>query len=122
MKTDPSTAGEARPSTGEITRLLVDWSRGDGEALNRLMPLVYGELRGLAAHHLRRERPGHTLGVTALVHEAYLRLIDQDRVEWRDRAHFFGIAARMIRRILVDHARSHLYAKRGSGRRALSLD
>jgi RNA polymerase sigma factor (TIGR02999 family) len=96
----------------EVTALLRDWSGGDRTALERLMPLVYGELRRLAASYLRAERPDHTLQPTALVHEAYLRLIDQRGVNWQNRAHFFGIAAQMMRRILVDHARRRQAAKR----------
>jgi RNA polymerase sigma factor (TIGR02999 family) len=104
----------------EITRLLVAWSGGDEKALDKLMPLVYGRLRRLAASYLRRERPDHTLQTSALVNEAYLRLIAQDQVTWRDRAHFFALAAQMMRRILVDHARRHSYAKRGGPARNLS--
>lgn len=106
----------------DVTQLLVNWSRGDRAALEQLTPLVYGELRRLASRYLRRERPGHTLQSTALVHEAYLRLIDQRSVHWQNRAHFFGIAARLIRRILVDHARSHHAQKRGADAPMLSLD
>jgi RNA polymerase sigma factor (TIGR02999 family) len=105
-----------------VTELLVSWSNGDQQALDRLTPLVYGELRRLAARYLRRERSDHTLQSTALVHEAYLRLIDQKHVRWQNRAHFFGVAAQMIRRILVDHARGKQAAKRGSGGWKLSLD
>jgi len=100
------------PAHGDVTALLRDWSGGDPRALERLMPLVYGELRKLAASYLRRERSDHTLQPTALVHEAYLRLVDQRGVDWHNRAHFFGIAARMMRRILVDHARRRQAAKR----------
>jgi RNA polymerase sigma factor (TIGR02999 family) len=96
----------------EVTALLKDWSGGDRAALERLMPLVYSELRKLAASYLRVERRDHTLQPTALVHEAYLRLVDQRSVNWRNRAHFFGIAAQMMRRILVDHARRRQAAKR----------
>ncbi|HEY1253043.1 MAG TPA: sigma-70 family RNA polymerase sigma factor [Thermoanaerobaculia bacterium] len=96
----------------EVTALLRDWSGGDRAALERLMPLVYAELRKLAASYLRNERPDHTLQPTALVHEAYLRLVDQRGVNWQNRAHFFGIAAQMMRRILVDHARRRQAAKR----------
>lgn len=103
-------------SPSDATRLLLDWSGGDRSALERLMPLVYDELRALASRSLRNERSGHTLQGTALVHEAYLRLVDQRRVQWRDRAHFFGVAARLMRRILVDHARRHGAAKRGRGK------
>lgn len=100
----------------------MDWSNGDRSALEALMPLVYDELHRLASRYLCRERPGHTLQSTALVHEAYLRLIDQREVRWQNRSHFFGVAAQMIRRILVDHARSHQAAKRGAGAVKLSLD
>jgi RNA polymerase sigma factor (TIGR02999 family) len=95
-----------------VTGLLRRWEEGDKEALEELMPLVYGELRRLAAHYLRIERSGHTLQPTALVHEAYLRLVDQRRVAWQNRAHFFGIAAQMMRRVLVDHARRRAAGKR----------
>lgn len=100
----------------------MDWSNGDQSALERLTPLVYTELRRLAARYLRRERTGHTLQSTALVHEAYLRLIDQNRVQWQNRAHFFGVAAQLIRRILVDHARNRNAHKRGAGAVKLALD
>ena len=106
----------------EVTQLLIDWSNGDQNAFENLLPLVYSELRRLAARHLARERRNHTLQSTAVVHEAYLRLIDQSRVQWKNRAQFFGVASQMIRRILVDHARSHQAAKRGSGAIKLSLD
>ena len=106
----------------DVTSLLVDWSKGDRRALEELMPLVYGELRRLAGAHLRRERPSNTLQSTALVHEAFLRLINQRGVNWRNRAHFFGIAAQMIRRILVDHARAGHAAKRGAGGVRLEIE
>jgi RNA polymerase sigma factor (TIGR02999 family) len=106
----------------EVTQLLVNWSRGDKAALEQLMPLVYGELRRLASAYLRRERPNHTLQSTALVHEAFMRLVNQRDVEWRSRAHFYGIAAQMIRRILVDYARSQHAEKRGAGAVKLELD
>jgi len=106
----------------DITQLLIDWNTGNRQALDELLPLVYDELRRVAAAHLRRERPGHTLQGTALVHEAYMRLIDQTRIQWQNRAHFMGVAAQMIRRILVDHARAKHSAKRGAGAIALSLD
>lgn len=96
-----------------VTQLLVDWGNGDKTALERLMPLVYSELRRLATNYLRRERPGHTLQPTALVNEAYLKLIDQKNAKWQNRAQFFGISAQLMRRILVDHARQHQAAKRG---------
>jgi RNA polymerase sigma-70 factor, ECF subfamily len=96
-----------------VTQLLVDWSKGDQQALDRLMPLVYSELRRQAGNYLRRERQGHTLQPTALVNEAYLKLIDQKNVKWQNRAHFFGVSAQLMRRILVDHARAHQADKRG---------
>lgn len=106
----------------EVTRLLARWSGGDREALDALTPLVYNELRRLAKSYLRRERPDHTLEGTALVHEAYLRLIDQRHIEWRNRNQFFALAAEQIRRILVDHARARIAAKRGGSNFKLSLD
>jgi RNA polymerase sigma factor (TIGR02999 family) len=106
----------------EITALLQAWSHGDLDARNRLMPLVYRELRRCAAGQLRRERRGHTLQPTALVHESYLRLIDQRRVAWRSRAHFFAAAAEVMRRILVDRARAHKAAKRSGLRSRVALD
>jgi RNA polymerase sigma factor (TIGR02999 family) len=109
------------PHTQEVTQLLVKLSAGDRSALDDLLPLVYDELRRLADRYLRRERSDHTLQATALVNEAYLRLVDQN-VPWQNRAHFFGVAAEMMRRILVDHARSHQAQKRGSGGIKLSLD
>ncbi len=110
------------PSPHEITRLLIDWSHGSQDALDDLFPLVYEELRRLAHHYMTREHPGHTLQTTAVVHEAYLRLIDQKHVQWQNRAHFFAIAAQMMRRILITHAQSHAYAKRGGGAPKVSLD
>jgi RNA polymerase sigma factor (TIGR02999 family) len=105
-----------------VTELLQQWSRGREEALERLLPEIYAELRGLAASYLRGERRDHTLQPTALVHEAYLRLVDQRAVHWQNRAHFFGIAAQAMRRILVDHARARGADKRGSGQRPVPLD
>jgi RNA polymerase sigma factor (TIGR02999 family) len=104
-----------RSSEG-ITELLIDWGKGDQAALEKLMPLVYNELRRLASNYLRRERANHTLQPTALVNEAYLRLIDQRNAKWQNRAHFFGISAQLMRRILVDHARQHQAAKRGGSK------
>lgn len=104
-----------------VTQLLARWTGGDKQALEDLLPLVYDELRRLARRYLQQERPGHTLQSTALVHEAYLRLVDQN-VSWQNRAHFFGIAAQMMRRILVDHARSRSAAKRGDGACRVTLD
>ncbi|MDQ3258016.1 MAG: ECF-type sigma factor, partial [Acidobacteriota bacterium] len=92
----------AQPSPHEVTQLLLDWSNGDQLALDRLMPLVYDELRRLAHHYMSRERPGHTLQTTALVNEAYLRLVNQKNVHWENRAQFFGLAAKLMRHILVD--------------------
>jgi RNA polymerase sigma factor (TIGR02999 family) len=109
-------------SAQDVTQLLQDWSQGNRAALELLTPIVYDELRRLAQYYMGRENAGHTLQATALVHEAYIRLIDQRRMQWQNRAHFFGIAAQMIRRILVDHARATRAAKRGSGVVALSLD
>ena len=106
----------------EVTRLLQQWSVGRQDALEELLPAIYDELRRLATAYLRRERPDHTLQATALVHEAFLKLVDQRSVQWQNRAHFFGIAAQAMRRILVDHARAHVASKRGSGERPLSLD
>jgi RNA polymerase sigma factor (TIGR02999 family) len=109
-------------SAQSVTQLLVEWSHGDQDALERLTPLVYGELRRLARRHLSRERSDHTLRSTALVHEAYLRLIDQRSVQWQNRAHFFGVAAQLIRRILIDYARAKQAGKRGAGACLLPLD
>ena len=104
-----------------ITELLVGYGRGDKEALDQLMPIVYDELRRQAARYLRKERPGHTLQTTALIHEAYVRLVDQRQVQWQNRAHFFGIAAQLMRRILVDHARTKKRVKRGGSDIRVSL-
>lgn len=98
---------------GDVTRLLAAWSQGDAKALEELIPLVYGELHRLAERHLARERSGHTLQPTAVVHEAYLKLVDQKRVSWKNRGHFFAVAAQAMRRLLVDHARRHDAVKRG---------
>lgn len=105
-----------------VTALLLEWGRGDQSALDRLMPLVYADLRRVAQNQLRSESPGHTLQPTALVHETYLRLVDQQRIEWRSRAQFFAVAAQLIRRILVDHARQRHAAKRGGMATRLQLD
>jgi RNA polymerase sigma factor (TIGR02999 family) len=109
-------------SPREITQILLEWSNGRQEVLHELMPLVYDELRRLAAHYLRREHPDHTLQPTALVHEAYLRLVDQTQVRWQNRAHFFGIAANLMRQILVNQALNHQAAKRGGTAFRLTLD
>src|SRR5215472_9417390 len=100
-------------STHDVTRLLTEWARGNQQALEELTPLVYGELRQIAGSYLRKERQGHTLQPTAVVHEAYIRLVRQKNPIWEDRKHFFGVAARLMRQILVEHAR-----RRGAGKRA----
>ena len=107
---------ETGQTAHDVTGLLLAWRAGDGTALDRLFPLVYEELRRIAHRQLGRERSGHTLGTTALVHESYLKLVDQTRARWEDRAHFFAIAAGAMRRILVDYARRHRAAKRGGTR------
>jgi RNA polymerase sigma factor (TIGR02999 family) len=112
----------ATPASQQITHLLLAWGGGDQAALAELMPLVYDELRKVAARHLRHQRPGHTLQTTALVNEAYLRLIDSSQVQWQNRAHFFAVSAQLMRRILVDFARSRNYQKRGGGAERVSLD
>ncbi len=109
-------------SQANVTGLLLKWSHGDQQALQELMPLVYGELRRLAGRYLRRERSDHTLQSTALVHEAWMKLVDQRSVQWQNRAHFFAVAAQIIRRILVDYARNRHAAKRGAYACKLSLD
>lgn len=106
----------------EVTGVLVAWSRGEGAAADHLLPMVYDELRRLAARALRRESPDHTLEATALVHEAYLKLVDQSRVDWQNRGHFFAVAAQAMRRILIDHARRHHAKKRGGDVRLVPLD
>lgn len=103
----------ADPTPHVVTQLLQEWSQGDETALDKLIPIVYDELRRQAANYMRREQPGRSLQTTALVHEAYLRLVDQRAVEWQNRNHFFAIAASLMRRILVDHARQHQAVKRG---------
>ena len=112
----------AATTSQQITQLLLAWGKGDETALETLMPMVYDELRRVAARHLRRQRPGHTLQTTALVNEAYLRLIDSSQVRWQNRAHFFAVSAQLMRRILVDFARSRQYLKRGGGAQQVSLD
>ena len=109
-------------SSSDVTGLLDDWTRGDGHALDRLLPLVYDELRRIAVRQLRRERADHTLQPTALVHEAYMKLVDQRRVDWRSRAHFYGVASQVMRRLLVDHARRHHATKRGHGFEWVAID
>src|SRR5881394_3532696 len=110
------------PSAYEVTQLLVDWSNGNQAALDELMPLVERELHRLAHHYMRRENAGQTLQTTALVNEAYLRLIEQKHVHWKNRAHFFALSAQLMRRILVDLARKRRYAKRGGGVQQISFD
>jgi len=110
------------PARNDVTELLVAWSSGNQAARDQLMSAVYDELHRLARRYMRREAPGHTLQTSALLNEAFLRLVDQKNVQWQNRAHFFGIAAQMMRRILVDYARSRNYAKRGGGAHVLSLD
>lgn len=109
-------------SRQDVTDLLIEWGKGDQEALNQLMPLVYHELHRLASRHLRHERPGHTLQTTALVHEAYLKLVDQRNMTWQNRVQFFAASAQVMRHILVDHARSRKALKRGGENLRFSLD
>ena len=109
-------------SSNELTQLLVAWGNGDQTAFDQLMPLVYSELHRLAHRHIKKERPGHTLQTSGLLNEAFLRLVDQRDVHWQSRAHFFSIAAQMMRRILVDYARSRRYAKRGGDARQVTFD
>ena len=118
--TDEPSASD--PVPGDVTSLLLDWSRGRADALEKLMPVVYEELRLVAKAHLGRERREHTLQATDLVHEAYLRLVDQRHVDWKNRAHFFAVAARLMRRVLVDHARARLAQKRGGGAAHVTFD
>jgi RNA polymerase sigma-70 factor (ECF subfamily) len=112
----------ANPKPVDVTGLLLKWRNGDQSALDRLMPLVYDELRWLAHKSLRRERAGHTMQTTTLVHETYVRLIDANRVQWQDRAHFFAIAAQLMRRVLVDEARKRHFKKRGGEFTRITLD
>jgi len=109
-------------SSHTVTQLLRAWRQGDAAALDQLVPVVYQKLRRLARHYMAGQRPGHTLQATALVNEAYMRLIDCEQVNWKDRAHFFAISAQMMRRVLVEFARSRQYQKRGAGARKTSLD
>lgn len=109
-------------NTHDVTQLLLKWSQGDKAAMEELLPMVYRELQKIAHRYLNKERGDHTLQTTALVHEAYLKLIDQTRVQWQNRAHFFGIAAQAMRRILVDNARQRLADKRGAGAEKISID
>src|SRR5215471_9477783 len=106
----------------QVTQLLMNWSEGDKAALDQLIPLVHAELRRLARRYMGRQNPGHTLQTSALINEAYLRLVDQQSVQWQDRAHFFAVSAQIMRNILIDHARKYQYAKRGAGARKVALD
>ncbi|HEX6283527.1 MAG TPA: ECF-type sigma factor, partial [Pyrinomonadaceae bacterium] len=110
------------PKQHEITQLLAEWSEGNQSALDELYPLVYDELHRLARRYMSRERQDHTLQTTALINEAYVRLVDQKNVHWANRSHFFAISAQIMRRILIDHARRHAYAKRGGGAQQVSLE
>jgi RNA polymerase sigma factor (TIGR02999 family) len=112
---------DSASTPGAVTQWLLDWGRSDKRALDQMLPVLYEELHRLASHYLSREATGHTLQPTALVHEAYLRLVDQRRVDWRNRAQFLGLAANMMRRILVNHARDRAVQKRGGGAVAVSL-
>src|SRR3954449_3303823 len=118
---DKAREPDRNPDTSGISTLLRAWSGGDQSALEGLTPIVYGELRRLAHHYMRRERPGHSLQTTALVNEAYLRLVDYKRMQWQNRAHFFAVSGQLMRRILVDHARRR-NLKRGRGVQQVSLD
>jgi RNA polymerase sigma factor (TIGR02999 family) len=118
----PRPAFDLMSSPPDVTALLGDWSRGNRDALDQLLPLVYAELRRIAKRQLRTERVGHTLQPTALVHEVYLRLVGQRAGDWQNRAHFFGVAAQVMRRILVDHARRHKAGKRGEGVSCVAID
>ena len=122
LEDSPPREDSTQVSPVDVTEILQDVRHGDKDAPARLMPLVYEELRRLADHYLRQERPDHTLQPTALVHEAYLKLVDQTRVDWQNRAHFFGVAAQIMRRILVDHARRHRASKRGGYQQKMTLD
>src|SRR6266567_7822197 len=117
----PSAAQPEESAVGDVSKLLRDWSDGDQRALERLTPVVYDELHRLARRYMRRERPGHSLQTTALVNEAYMRLVEYKRMHWQNRAHFFAVSAQVMRRILVDHARSH-NVKRGAGVPHVSLE
>jgi RNA polymerase sigma-70 factor, ECF subfamily len=110
------------PAPEEVSQLLLDWSQGNNAALDELIPVIYQELRRLAHHYMRQERAGHTLQTTALVNEAYLRLVDYKKMRWQGRAHFFAVSAQAMRRILVEHARGRESAKRGGGVQRVSLD
>jgi RNA polymerase sigma factor (TIGR02999 family) len=117
----PGSEQPGEPAVGEISTLLRAWTNGDQAALDKLTPIVYDELHRLARHYMNRERPGHSLQTTALVHEAYTRLVDYDRMQWQNRAHFFAVSAQLMRRILVDHSRRH-NLKRGGGVQHIALE
>jgi len=118
----PEKPPSATPNPGDVTSLLLEWNRGRAGALEELMPIVYEELRRLARAHLGRERPDHTFAPTDLVHEVYLKLVDQRHASWKNRAQFFAVAARLMRRVLVDHARARLAKKRGGGAAHVAFD
>jgi len=122
MTNDSAGPADARHSSGDVTQLLGKVSAGDHDAASQLIPLVYAELRRRAAYYMRGERPDHTLEATALVHDAFLKLVDRRDVNWQNRAHFFGLAADQMRRILIDHARGHRRKKRGGAQQKVSLD
>ena len=111
-----------KPSAQEVTKLLIDWRQGNQDALDRLIPIIYEELRRQARRYMQGQQKGHSLQTTGLIDETYLRLLDCSKVSWKNRAHFFAVTARLMRRILVDHARSHSYKKRGGGLERISLD
>jgi RNA polymerase sigma-70 factor (ECF subfamily) len=111
-----------KPSAQEVTKLLIDWRRGNQEALDRLMPIIYEELRRRAHRYMQGQRKGHSLQTTDLINETYLKLLDCSKLSWKNRLHFFAVTARLMRRILVDHARSRNYQKRGGGLERISLD
>ena len=111
-----------KPSAQEVTKLLIDWRRGNQEALDRLMPIIYEELRRQAHRYMQGQQKGHSLQTTDLINKTYLKLLDCSKVSWKNRAHFFAVTARLMRRILVDHARSRNYQKRGGGLERISLD
>lgn len=122
LPTERSESENPLPSPGEVTQLLLEWNGGDGSALDKLLPIVYTELHRVADNYLRRERPGHTLQATALINETYLRLVGAQNVQWENREQFFGIAANLMRRVLVDHARGAHAAKRGGNAQNLPLE
>jgi RNA polymerase sigma-70 factor (ECF subfamily) len=121
LESTSTTATEMTLATQSLTDLLIDWRDGDDAALERLTPLVYGELRRMAHHYMQRERTGHTLQTTALVNEAYLRLAGEQKIDWQNRTHFFAVMARVMRHVLTDHARRRSYAKRGGAMKQVSL-